>query len=104
MRDDVGRPRSLFHATFFVSTATLGSRVFRRHPLESETMRSVLLRPRKRRARGFTLPELMAVVAIIGVMGAIAMATMSRSGDAQNSGAYARSLEYAMMNARSSAI
>lgn len=46
----------------------------------------------------------MAVVAIIGVMGAIAMATLSRSGDAENAGAYARSIEFAMMNARSQAI
>ena len=66
-------------------------------------MRSVLSR-RRRRARGFTLPELMAVVTIVGVMGAIAMATMSRSGDAENSAAYARSLEFAMMNARAGAI
>lgn len=46
----------------------------------------------------------MAVVAIIAVMGAIAMATLSRSGDAENSGAYARSLEFAIMNARSQSI
>jgi type II secretory pathway pseudopilin PulG len=46
----------------------------------------------------------MAVVAIVGVMGAIAMATMSRSGDAQNSGALARSLQFAMMNARANTI
>jgi type II secretory pathway pseudopilin PulG len=46
----------------------------------------------------------MAVIAIIGVMGAIAMATMSRAGSAQNSAALARSLQFAMMNARSNAI
>jgi prepilin-type N-terminal cleavage/methylation domain-containing protein len=66
-------------------------------------MRSVLSQ-HQRRARGFTLPELMAVVAIVGVMGAIAMATMSRSGDQQNAAALARSIEFAISTARTSAL
>jgi hypothetical protein len=37
-------------------------------------------------------------------MGAIAMATMSRSGDAQNAAAYARSIEFAMMSARNATL
>ncbi len=57
-----------------------------------------------RRAKGFTLPELMAVVVIVGVMGAIAMATMSYAGSSANAGALARSIQYAMMGARGSTI
>ena len=60
-------------------------------------------RPR-RRANGFTLPELMAVVAIVGVMGAVAMATLNGASSGQNAAALARSLQFAMMNARSSAL
>lgn len=60
----------------------------------------------RRRARraGFTLAELMAVVAIVAVMAAVAMATMSGAGNAQNPAALARSLQFAMMSARSAAV
>jgi prepilin-type N-terminal cleavage/methylation domain-containing protein len=53
---------------------------------------------------GFTLVELMAVIAIVGVMAAIAMATMGRSGDAENSAALARSLHLAVMSARNATL
>lgn len=56
------------------------------------------------RARGFTLPELMAVIAIVGVMAAIAMSALGRSGDAQNSASLARSLQFAIMGARNSTL
>jgi prepilin-type N-terminal cleavage/methylation domain-containing protein len=62
------------------------------------------LRPRRRTHSGFTLPELMAVIAIVGVMAAIAMAALGRSGDAENAAALARSLQTAMMTARSATL
>ena len=46
----------------------------------------------------------MAVVAIVAVMGAIAMATMSGVGNGQNPAALARSLQFAMMSARTAAL
>jgi prepilin-type N-terminal cleavage/methylation domain-containing protein len=61
-------------------------------------------RRRPRRAKGFTLPEIMAVVAIVGVLGAVAMATLNGATSGQNAASLARSLEFAMMNARSSAL
>jgi prepilin-type N-terminal cleavage/methylation domain-containing protein len=67
-------------------------------------MPSVYKRYAGRRAKGFTLPELMAVVVIVGVMGAIAMATLSYSTSSTNAGALARSLQFAMMSARGSTI
>ncbi len=59
---------------------------------------------RRRSASGFTLPEVMAVVAIVGVMGAIAMATMSGAGNGQNAACLARSLQFAMLTARNAAV
>ena len=46
----------------------------------------------------------MAVIAIVGVMAAIAMAALGRSGDAENSAALARSLQFAMMSARTATL
>lgn len=46
----------------------------------------------------------MAVVAIVGIMAAIAMATMSRAGSAQNAASLARSLQFAMMSARTATL
>jgi prepilin-type N-terminal cleavage/methylation domain-containing protein len=59
---------------------------------------------RRRSAAAFTLPELMAVIAIVAVMGAIAMATMSRAGDAENAASLARSLQVAIMTARNATL
>jgi len=61
-------------------------------------------RRRRRAPSGFTLPELMAVIAIVGVMAAIAMAALGRSGDAQNSASLARSLQFAIMTARNATL
>jgi prepilin-type N-terminal cleavage/methylation domain-containing protein len=61
--------------------------------------------PRRRARRsGFTLVELMTVVAIVALMGAIAMATMGGVGNGQNPAALARSLQFAMMGARTAAL
>jgi Tfp pilus assembly protein FimT len=46
----------------------------------------------------------MIVVAIVAVMGAIAMATMGGVGNGQNPAALARSLQFAMMRARTAAL
>jgi len=59
---------------------------------------------RRCRRRGFTLTELMAVIAIVAVMGAIAMATLSGAGNGQNAAGLARSLELVVMGARAAAI
>jgi prepilin-type N-terminal cleavage/methylation domain-containing protein len=59
---------------------------------------------RRPRARGFTLPELLTVVAITGVLAAIAMVSLSGSGNEQNAAALARSIQFAMLRARASAL
>jgi type II secretory pathway pseudopilin PulG len=46
----------------------------------------------------------MAVVAIVGVMGAVAMATLNGATSGNNAASLARSLHFAMMNARSAAL
>jgi prepilin-type N-terminal cleavage/methylation domain-containing protein len=56
------------------------------------------------RRKGFTLPELMATIAIVGVLGAVAMATLNGASSGNNSAALARSLQFALMNARSAAL
>lgn len=58
----------------------------------------------RRSQAGFTLAELMTVVIIIGVMAAIAMASMSGYGRAANSAGLARGIQYAMARARGDAL
>src|SRR2546423_6422731 len=61
-------------------------------------------RLRRRSRRGFTLVELMAVVAIVAVMGAVAMSSMSGASNGQQSASLARSLQLAMVGARTAAL
>jgi prepilin-type N-terminal cleavage/methylation domain-containing protein len=62
------------------------------------------LQRRRPRARGFTLPELLTVVAITGVLAAIAMFSLSGSGNDQDAAALARSIQFAMLRARNAAL
>jgi prepilin-type N-terminal cleavage/methylation domain-containing protein len=62
------------------------------------------LQRRRPRALGFTLPELLTVVAITGVLAAIAMFSLSGSGNDQNAAALARSIQMAMLRARTEAL
>jgi prepilin-type N-terminal cleavage/methylation domain-containing protein len=57
-------------------------------------------RRRAPRARGFTLPELLTVVAIVGVLATVAMVAMSNSSSAQDTASLARSLQFTLLRAR----
>lgn len=62
------------------------------------------LRDRARRSRGFTLPELLTVVVIVGLMSALAMYSFSRAGNDSNAAALARGVQFAMLRARTEAL
>lgn len=57
-----------------------------------------------RSTSGFTLPELMTVIVLIGVLTAIGLFSLSGYGRAQNAASLARGIEYAMMRARADAL
>jgi type II secretory pathway pseudopilin PulG len=50
------------------------------------------------------MPEILTVVAIMGVLAAVAMFSLSGSGNDQNAAALARSIQFAMLRARTEAL
>jgi prepilin-type N-terminal cleavage/methylation domain-containing protein len=64
----------------------------------------MLRRRSSTRPRGFTLPELLTVVAITGVLGAVAMFSLSGYGNGQDAAGLARSIQFALMRARAEAL